>query len=273
MDSKKGNGLFKLINKDMIKWDKNLKRLCIIGVSIFILMSLIVPDKFLTLNNLTSMAFQFPELGILSLGMLLAMLTGGIDLSVVGIANLSGIFTALIFTSLLSPGSSTVQIVLVTILAVGVALLTGLIAGLFNGYLIGAIEMPAILATLGTMQLYTGIAIVITKGSAVFGLPEGFLMLGNTTFLFLPIPFIIFILVAILVSVLLNKTPHGFKAYMLGTNPIAARFSGINNKKILIKTYMITGLLASIAGIIIVSRSNSAKADYGASYRSEERRV
>lgn len=266
MDSKKDNKFFGLINMRMINRDQNLKRLLLITVGIFVIMSLLVPGKFLSVTNLTSMAFQFPEFGLLSLGMLLAMLTGGIDLSVVGTANLSGILSALIFTNMLSPESSAGSVVLVTVLAIGTALLTGLVAGFLNGYLIGSVGIPAILATLGTMQLYTGIAIVLTEGSAVFGFPEGFLKLGNESFLSIPIPFVIFLIIAVFVSILLNKTPQGFKTYMLGSNPTASRFSGINNKKIQIKTYMIIGLLASIAGIILISRTNSAKADYGTTY-------
>ena len=268
MDSKRTNinELFKQFNLKFINSDLNLKRLIVITIGIFVIMSLLKPDKFLTLTNLESMAFQFPEFGLLSLGMLLAMLSGGIDLSVVGIANLSGIFAALIFTNMVTPESGGMTVFWVTILATIVALLTGLLAGLLNGFLIGGIEIPAILATLGTMQLFTGIAIVLTEGSAVFGFPEGFLKFGNESILGLPIPFIVFVLITILVTILLNKTTFGFKLHMMGANSTATLFSGVNNLKITMRSYMFTGLLAAMAGIVLISRTNSAKADYGTSY-------
>lgn len=268
MESKKTNisELFQQLNLKSVNKDDNLKRLIVIAVAIFVIMSLSNPGKFFTLKNLESMAFQFPEFGLLSLGMLLAMLSGGIDLSVVGIANLSGIFAALIFTKMLNPESGGMVILWVTLLAVVVALITGLLAGLLNGFLIGGIKIPAILATLGTMQLFTGIAIVITEGRAVFGFPEGFLKFGNESLLGLPLPFIVFTLITGLVTVLLNKTVFGFKLYMIGANPTATLFSGVNNFKITISSYMVTGLLAAMAGIVLISRTNSAKADYGTSY-------
>lgn len=255
-----------LVSFNILSRDQNLKRLLIITILIFVIMSLLKPDKFFTFNNLESMAFQFPEFGLLSLAMLLAMLSGGIDLSVVGIANLSSIFAALIFTNMLSADATGGKILLVTLLAILVALVTGVICGLLNGFLIARIGITPILTTLGTMQLFTGIAIRITEGHSIFGFPEGFLKIGNESLLIFPIPFIMFIVITILISVMLNKTTFGYKLYMMGANPTAARFSGINNIKITIKTYMLSGLLAALAAIILMSRTNSAKADYGTSY-------
>ncbi len=251
---------------NVFKQDQNLKRLLIITILIFALMSLFKPGKFLTLNNLESMAFQFPEFGLLSLAMLLAMLSGGIDLSVVGIANLSGILAALIFTNMIPVDASGGKVLLITVFAIFVVLATGLGCGFLNGFLIARVGITPILTTLGTMQLFTGIAIRVTEGYSIFGFPEGFLIIGNESILGLPIPFLVFIIITILIYVLLSKTTFGYKLYMMGANPIATRFSGINNVKLTIKTYMLSGFLASMAAIILMSRTNSAKADYGTSY-------
>lgn len=253
--------MFNLINRD-----DNLKRLLYITISLFVLMSLLAPDTFLSFRNFSSMAYQFPEFGLLSIAIMLAMLSGGIDLSVVGIANLSGIFAALIMTKLVAAEVSGLLMVLGLILVVVVAISTGILAGLFNGFLISKIGITPILATLGSMELFTGLAIVITKGYSIYGFPESFLALGNGSILKIPAPFIIFLLYAVGFSVLLNKTRYGFKLYMMGTNEIASKFSGLNNSWITIKTYIFSGILAASAGLILISRTNAAKADYGSSY-------
>jgi simple sugar transport system permease protein len=116
------------------------------------------------------------------------------------------------------------------------------------------------------MQLFMGIAIVITEGKAVLGFPEIFSNIGNGTVGGIPIPMIIFTLIAILISIILTKTSFGIRLYMMGTNPVASKFSGINNTALLFKTYLLSGILAATSGLIIIARVNSAKADYGTSY-------
>jgi len=245
--------------------DSDIIRLFIIMLIIFALMTLLNPGRFFTSDNFSSMAFQFPELGILSIAMMLAMLTGGIDLSIVGIANLSGILSALILIHI-HPDWAYKKILLFMLVAIAIGILTGILCGFLNGILISLIGIPPILATLGSMQLFTGIATIITKGHSVFNFPEQFLYIGNGALWFLPLPFVIFVIVAIVFNILLQKTSFGLKLYMMGTNPIASRFSGINNIAMIIKTYLYSGLLAAIAGLIIIARTNSAKADYGTSY-------
>lgn len=264
-DNQKG-GLksFSLLN--FINKDDNLKRLLYITIFIFVVMSILAPQTFLSLRNFSSMAFQFPEFGLLSIAIMLAMLSGGIDLSVVGIANLSGIFAALIMTKLAAAEVSGLALAFGLLLAVLAALLTGVLAGLLNGFLISKVGITPILATLGSMELFTGIAIVITKGYAIYGFPDIFLELGNGSILAFPLPFIVFLLYAFVFSIIMNKTSYGFKLYMMGTNEIAAKFSGLKNKLIILKTYVFSGILAASAGLILISRTNSAKADYGSSY-------
>jgi simple sugar transport system permease protein len=251
---------------DLINRDDNLKRLLYITIFLFVSMSVLAPDTFLTFRNFSSMAYQFPEFGLLSIAIMLAMLSGGIDLSVVGIANLSGIIAAIIMTKLVAAETSGIALGLGLLLVVLVAISIGILAGLLNGFLISKIGITPILATLGSMELFTGIAIVITKGYAIYGFPEAFLALGNGSLFKIPAPFIVFFLYAIAFSVLLNKTTYGFKLYMMGTNEIASRFSGLNNVWITIKTYVFSGILAASAGLILIARTNAAKADYGSSY-------
>lgn len=246
--------------------DRSVLRLALITVLVFIAMSALDPKHFLTLANFGSMSVQFPQLGLLSLAMTVTMLTGGIDLSVVGIANLSGILAALALTRGLAASPDGAGSVWYSLLGVGISLSTGVLCGLFNGFLISRAGIAPILATLGTMQLYTGIGIYLTKGSAVFGLPRLITYLGNGVIGPFPVPLLIFALLTVVVAVLLNRFPFGLKVRLLGTNSVASKYAGIDNASVLLRTYALSGLLASVAGVLIMAQTNSAKADYGASY-------
>ena len=245
--------------------DMDLFRLFGIMILILIAAGLALPDTFFTVRTFQAMSIQFPEIGILAIAMMLTMLTGGIDLSVVSTANLAAICASILLTTLLPAGGSPHYILPVILLAVATSAGVGVLAGLFNGLLITKIGITPILATLGTMTLYAGFSTVITKGTSFFAIPS-FLVLGSGDILGLPIPLLVFIVLALATSLMLNKTVFGYTLYMLGTNPKAARFSGINNRRILLKTYMFSGLLASLAGLIFLARNNAAKADYGDSY-------
>jgi simple sugar transport system permease protein len=252
--------------RDLVSRDDNLLRLLVISLAVFGTMTALNPDRFLTGLNIDSMANQFPELGILTLGVMLAMITGGIDLSVVGIANLAGILAALVFTRLMPPQASGASQAAWVALALAVAVLTSLAAGAVNATLVAVVGITPILATLGTMQIFTGIAIVITKGYAVVGYPEAFLAIGSGRLWIFPIPFVVFVVCALAVGVLLSRTGLGQSLYMMGTNLRAAVFAGIETRRALFKSYLITGLLSGTAGVVMISRTNSAKADYGESY-------
>lgn len=235
--------------------------LLIIMLLVGLLMVMINPRSFLTINNLQSMAFQLPELGILSLAMMIVMLTGGINLSIIATANLSGITAALILAS----GGDQASGALV-LLALGAALAVAAVVGLLNGVLVAYVGITPILATLGTMTLLNGFAIVITKGYVISGFPDVIRFIGNGTVLFIPFPLLIFIVMVLIMSVILNRTAAGFGMYMIGSNEIATKFSGISNSSVLIKTYVISGLYSGVAALVMISRFNSARAGYGDSY-------
>lgn len=222
--------------------------------------------NFVQLYNFQSMAFQLPELGVLTLAMMITMLTAGINLSIIYTANLTGIVIAMILTSGLSvdaAGNPTVGVVLLAILA---GLAAAALVGLLNGYLIAVLDVSPILATLGTMILLNGLTIVLTRGYVISGFPDSIRFIGNGLVAGVPMPLIIFLLLAGLMALILNRTPLGAKIYLIGSNPVATFFSGVNNRRVLIRTYLISGLYAGMAGIIMISRFNSAKADYGKSY-------
>ncbi len=241
-------------------------RLAIIAVIVFALMGVLSPERFLSAQNLTSMAFQFPEFAILALAMTLAMMTGGIDLSVVGIANLSAVIAALILTEFADPGLSIQTSLLLLGFALGMSLFVGAITGLLNGTLVAFLGLPPILATLGSGLVFTGLAIALTGGSAVMGFPEVVAWIGNTQLLGIPTPLLIFIVLAVALHILMTRTAFGLRISMYGTNPLAALYAAVDVNGMLLRVYTLSGLFASVAGMVIMSRANSAKADYGSSY-------
>lgn len=235
-------------------------------LAVLLLMGMLNGLDFFELDSLQSMAFQLPELGILSLAMMVTMLTAGINLSIIASANLSGIVTALILTNAINPAAPGGGAGIIIVLAISAGLLTSIVIGLLNGFLIANVNISPILATLGTMTMLKGFSIVLTRGYVISGLPRAVRFIGNGTVLGIPMPMIIFVLCAAVLAVILNRTPLGVGIYMFGSNPTACRFSGVNNKALLLRTYLISGLYAGIAAIIMISRFNSAKADYGESY-------
>ncbi|HBT46850.1 MAG TPA: sugar ABC transporter permease [Peptococcaceae bacterium] len=235
-------------------------------VGLFALMSLISPNKFLSPGNLQSMATQLPELGLISLGMMVVILTGGIDLSITYTAALSGIVGALVLSAGYTGGAGEAAAGLLIMKALLAILVTAGLCGSLNGFLVSYVGVSPILVTLGTMTLFEGISLWLTKGGAVSGFPEEFQWIGNGYVGFVPVPILIFAVFAVITAILLERTPWGRSVYMFGCNPVATYFSGINTKKTVMWVYLYAALLAAAAAIIMISRYNSAKVDYGSSY-------
>ena len=210
--------------------------------------------SFVSGASLSSMAFQFPEFGLLALAILPTMLSGGIDLSVVSIANLTSIVAAL----LLKGGHEG--------LALPLALGAGAACGVLNGVLIGYLRLPAILATLGTMQAIGGLGIVVTGGPAVTGLPDWYAATVNAAPGGIPVPLVVFALVLVGLGVLLRFSSTGVQARLYGANPVAARFAGIPERRLIMTIYVASGIVSALAGLLILGHANSAYADYGTSY-------
>ncbi len=247
---------------DVMQGERSLPRLAALAIVVFAGFSLASPAYYLSVINLQGIAFSVPAVALLSLGVMLTMLTGGIDLSVVSMANLSALTVAVLFNTV-DPASHSVGLTLALVL---LGILVGAVAGAFNSLLIGVVGVTPILATLGTMLLYNGIAVAWTKGATLFGMPESFLALGNDTVAGIPISFLLLLIVIAVLGVLINRTPIGFKLRFLGANSTAARYSGISIGRALVVTYVTSGALSGLAGVLMASRAASASADYGASF-------
>jgi simple sugar transport system permease protein len=253
----------------MFRW-VNVDTLVLLAllVAIFLAMAELLGGRFVNLYNFQSLMFSAPELGLLALAMMLSMLPGGIDLSLVAIANLAAVLAALFFRHL-APSLSAPVAQLgfgAALLGFLVALMVGALCGALNGFLITRLRVTPILATIGTSQLFFGISLVITGGPAIQGFPTGWTAIGNDTVLGVPIPMLVMVSVYLLVMLLLQRTSPGVSMTLIGTNARAARFSGVRSRAIVFGTFVLCGVIASGAGILISARTNAAKADYGSSY-------
>ena len=237
------------------KIDGNILRLLAIFVIILAVSGITKGTSFLNVGNLQSMAKTLTEYGLMAVGCGITMISGGIDLSTVYIANLCGILAGLT----MNESSSSI------VLAIIVALVVGALCGIFNGFLVSVLKNPAMLATLGTYQLYMGIAVVASKGSTVSGVTS-FSSFAYMTVAGIPMPFIVFVLMIVVISFIMGKTKFGKRVHLVGTNEKASKFAGINTVSVLIRTYMLSGIVSAVAGLLSLSRINSAKADFGSSY-------
>lgn len=243
-----------------------LAMLAAINILLLIVGAAISGGSFLSIFNLQSMASQLPEIGLLAIGVMLAMCAGngGIDLSGIALANMSGVLSAVIVSSFLSSGENDLAFSLAFIV---VALAIGFAGGLINGILIARLNITPILCTLGTQMAFTGLAVVVSGGRAVMvGSPDLLSRIGNDMLLAVPISFLIFILVAGVIAAALKFTPYGLWLMLMGTNPKAAIYAGFPKNGVLMATYAISGTLSGLAGVIIAARNVNVKFDYGSSY-------
>ena len=239
--------------------------LMLLMLALWAVFAIAIGDRFFSVNTLQSMAFQMPELGILSLAMMLALLSGGLNLSIIATANLTGLTIAFVLTRYV-PGSEGMAWAGLQVLAIASGFAVAALVGLVNGFVIAYLGVSPILATLGTMTLCKGLAIGLTRGNVLSGFPEPIVFIGNGTVFGVPFALIVFALCALPVAIMLNATPFGTKVYMIGSNEQATRYSGVDTRAILLRLYVLSSLLAGVAAVVMLARFNSANAAYGESY-------
>ena len=217
-------------------------------------------------TTLASMAFQLSEVAVLAFGMALCMLLGGIDLSIVAIANLASLVSAMILTGRFFDTEKIGQPITI-LAAVAVAILLSVLCGFINGVIISKFSVSPIVATLSTMTFYSGIAMGITGGNSIGGYPSSFIKFGNGMIAGIPMVFIVAVIVFVVLILALDHTKIGHEIHYIGENHTASRFTGIDNEKVIMKVYSISGLMAGIASLIIMARSDSARCGYGDTYQ------
>lgn len=211
--------------------------------------------NFLTQRNLGNILRQVSIIGVCAVGMTAVVLTGGIDLSVGSVIGLSAVLGAMLM-------SSGVAIPV----AILVALVLGVVAGLFNAFCVTVLRIPPLVTTLGTWTAWRGLIYVITGGRSIYGIPESFRFVGQGNVSIVPVSAIIMVLAFILGYIVLEKTVFGRRIYCIGGNIEAARLSGIKVNRELTKVYVASAVLASVSGLILMSRVNSGQPSAGAGY-------
>ncbi len=239
-------------------------------VVIFIVFSLLAPNAFPTLSNIIVMCQQVSVYAILAVGMLIVILDGGIDLSVGSTLGLSGMVAGLALQGFPIGGVVLYPPVWVVVV---VAVATGALIGLINGVLVARLNVAPFVATLGTMYVMRGLASLTTNGLTVNNLGgradlgnTGFEWLGFNSLLGIPVGVWILVVVAIVASLLLNRTVYGRWLYASGGNARAAELSGVPVRKVRVRAYVISGVCAAIAGVILTSELTSAGPTQGTSY-------
>lgn len=243
------------LNK-MLKWETLLIVILVLEIIVF---GLINP-RFLKLNVLLYSINDFVCICIISLFVTFVVITGGIDISVGSIIGLVSIVIGV-----------TWKLAGINIwLTIPIAILAGALCGALNGFLIAYTGVQAMVVTLGGMFLYSGLSLVVMgiSGASAFegisGMPQEFVNISNGSFLGIPNPFIIFITLSIASYILLHKTKYGRYVFLVGINKNAARYSGINTKRIIMSTYILSGISAAIAGIVLTSYLGGSRPDLGA---------
>jgi simple sugar transport system permease protein len=239
--------------------------LSLLLVALVVFFALLIGERFYSPGVLRSMAFQLPELGILSLAMMITLLSGGLNLSIISTANLCALTMAYVLTTYV-PGAEGFAWGAWQVAAVAAGFAVALVIGLINGFVIAYLGVSPILATLGTMTMVKGFSVGMTRGNVISGFPEPIAFIANGTVLGIPFALFVFVACAIPVAVMLRRTPFGNAIYMMGSNPEATRFSGVPTRRVIMKIYVLSSLLAAVAALVMLSRFNSANASYAESY-------
>ncbi|WP_271893133.1 ABC transporter permease [Candidatus Phyllobacterium onerii] len=230
-------------------------------VAVMLFFSLASP-QFLSSATFGSVAFQLPELGLLTLAMLLPVLTGGLNLAITFTANLAGLTVAWVLQANGGVDAGMASFVLGCILAIAVGAATGVVMGLVIAYT----RAHPILVSLSMMIFVRGLGEFLTRGGDISGFPAFLQPIGHGSLAGIPIPLLIFIVCVLVWHVLLTRLKLGFNTYMIGSNIDAARYSGVNTRKVLVLVYTLSGAMSAVAGIIMLARFNSVRVGHGESY-------
>jgi simple sugar transport system permease protein len=222
----------------------------------------VASPQFLSRATFGSVAFQLPDLGLLTLAMLLPVLTGGLNLAITFTANIAGLTAAWILQQNGGVDAGLLTFAVACIAAVAVGAASGLVMGLVIAYT----RAHPILVSLSMMIFLRGLGEFLTRGGDVSGFPTFIQPLGHGSILGFPIPLLVFIACVLAWHVLLTRTKLGFNLYMIGSNIEAAHYSGVNTRKVLVLVYMLSGAMCAIAGIIMLARFNSVRVGHGESY-------
>ncbi|MEA5048732.1 MAG: ABC transporter permease [Eubacteriales bacterium] len=249
----KQDGAFRSIGKK--PWFSSI----IIFAIVFVGMSLLSPKTFLTMNNITNVLRQGSVYAIMAVGMTFAIMIGGIDLSQGSVLAVVGVVVGLI----MKEGRGNMYVAMIAGLA------SGALIGLLNGVIIGYLDVPAFIATLGTMYGMRGVALILTDAAPVGAEYAPFRVLGTGYLLGIPLPVYLVALVAIAGQFILTKTAVGRYILAVGSNAEASHLSGINVRKVKVIAHVYSSVAVAIAAIMYLSRLGAAQPTAGSGYELE----
>lgn len=224
--------------------------LIVIGIFLTIL-----TPRFISISNLTNVARQMAVIAIIAVGTTYVIITAGIDLSVGSIVAFAGCITAVFIVD----GYPIWQCILI-------GLFLGTLVGLVNGLLVVYMKLAPFIATLGTMGIARGLVLALTRGYPIQPFPKSFEFIGRGYVWEIPIPVIIMLVIVVIGQFILSRTKFGRYVYYVGSNPTAARLSGLNVNRTLLFVYTIAGFLAGLSSVLLISRLTSAQSNMGSEF-------
>jgi len=233
------------------------------GTSLFLLLLIAVfaaaNPRFLSLRNATNILTEVSIYGIIAIGMTFVILTAGVDLAVGSLLAFASIAAAWVVQHM-APGLPQWPVAIVVASAIGLA------AGYIHGKSVTALKVPAFIVTLGGMTVWRGATLILNDGGPIAGFDDGYRWWGTGSVLGVPVPVILFALVALVGHVVLRHMRYGRQVYAVGGNAEAARLAGVDVKAVIISVYVIVGLLAGLSGFLLSARLGSAEAVAGTNY-------
>jgi rhamnose transport system permease protein len=234
-----------------IRWEFILGILLLIAI---VGGEILSPD-FLTAANWTNLLANFVEIALLALPLTLIVITKEIDLSVASVLGLASSLLGVLWQTRLP----------MPLILLG-CLLAGALAGLLNGFLIVQFRLPSLAVTIGTLTLFRGFSFVLLGDRAIADFPPEYSNIGFGTAGFVPIPFLLFLILAIATAVLVHTTPFGRTLFAIGGNQTAARFSGVRTQRTKLILFTVSGIISALAGIVYTFRFMSSRADNGTGF-------
>jgi ribose transport system permease protein len=211
----------------------------------------IINPNFVTPNNLLNICTQQAYMIIATSGIAMVMISGGTDLSVGNAMSVIGVIVSICLTQAMLP----------TPVAIIIGVIVGIGLGAFNGFISNLFNIHPMIISLATMTMYSGISYTVSNSQSYYGFPEDFMMIGQGKVGPISVPIIIFIIVVVVLSFVLNKTCFGRFIYAVGGNPEAAHLAGINVKRTKLLVFVIAGALFALADIVLISRGGSANSN------------
>lgn len=220
-------------------------------VAVYVVSAIIVPN-FAAPITITYLLLDVAAILFIALPMTMIIITGEIDLSVASVVGLSSVIFGI-----------TYQAGIPIPIAILISLVVGAIAGFINGFLITVVGLPSLAVTIGTLALFRGLAVGILGTTAVTGFPESWKDLATSTIPGTPVPsiMVVFVVLLVLFALLLHATPFGRGVFAIGQSAEAARFSGVRVERTKMKLFILSGILAALAGVYYTLRYGSARGD------------